>query len=451
MKKLFPALFILLIILTGCKSSDRGDTAPESRVVHPEWSLSANIYEVNVRQFTDDGTLRSFLRHVPRLRRMGVDILWFMPIQPIGEENRKGPLGSYYSIKDYKEVNPEFGTFDDFLTVVSLAHDLGMKVILDWVANHTAWDHAWVTRHPEWYAKDKNGNMFYPADWEDVVQLDYNNKEMRAAMLDAMKFWVTQADIDGFRCDVAAMVPTDFWDNARKELDKIKPVFMLAEADEAELLINAFDMDYGWKLHHITNDIARKKANANDIQLYFDELEKRFPRGAYRMNFTSNHDENSWNGTVFERYGDGAQAFAVLMATLPGMPLIYTGQEAALDKRLEFFDRDPVDWKDLQLKDFYRTLNLLKRNNSALWNGDFGGALQRIATTDNEAVYAFTRTKDDNVVMVVLNLTDQPVEIELTGDDYAGTYVNVFTREKISFTGNNKMDLAPWDYYVYYR
>lgn len=445
------SLLALALIIASCKSASDKGLPPVSNVEHPEWSRNANIYEVNIRQFTDDGTLQAFVRHLPRLRNMGVDIIWFMPVHPIGEVNRKGTLGSYYAVKDYKAVNPEFGSFEELRMIVKLAHELGMHVILDWVANHTAWDHPWVTKHPDWYAKDKNGNMFSPEGWEDVVQLDVYNPEMRAAMIDALKFWVTEANVDGFRCDVAYMVPTDFWDEARQELDKIKPVFMLAEADQPDLLINAFNMDYGWKLHHITNDVAKKKANANNIQQYFDELEHTFPRSAFRMNFTSNHDENSWAGTEFERLGDGAQTFAVLMATLPGMPLIYTGQEAALDRRLEFFERDPVDWKDYPLQEFYRTLNNLKRRNKALWTGDFGGPLQRINTNENEAVYAFTRTKENNAVFVVLNLSAEPVQIVLEGEDYAGRYKNVFQGSTITINLNHTMELKPWEYRVYER
>jgi cyclomaltodextrinase / maltogenic alpha-amylase / neopullulanase len=452
MKTLVYFLLAVVFVTGGCNfSTDKEELPAATNVVHPEWSRNANIYEVNLRQYTEEGTLRAFIRHLPRLRNMGVDIIWFMPIHPIGELNRKGTLGSYYSVQDYKAVNPEFGSFDEFKMVVKLAHELGMYVIIDWVANHTSWDHEWVTRYPDWYAKDDDGNMFYPADWEDVVQLDYDNQDMRDAMIDVLEFWVKETDIDGYRCDVAAMVPTDFWDEARIELDQIKPVFMLAEADEEELLINAFDMDYGWKLHHIANNVAQNKATANDIEQYFIELDETFPKGAYRMNFTSNHDENSWNGTVFERLGEGAQTFAVLMATVPGMPLIYTGQEAALDKRLEFFEKDVVDWKNYPFQEFYRTLNNLKHRNSALWNGDFGGPMHRINTSNDEAVFAFMREKDNNRVMVVLNLTDMSVQVELEGDDYTGKYKNVFNDETISFTGGNKLDLTPWQYLVYER
>jgi len=449
MKKIFLVLIATAFLFAGCTQiSDNKSKGPVSNVQHPEWSKNVNIYEVNLRQFTEEGTLSSFIKHMPRLRNMGVDILWFMPIHPIGELNRKGKMGSYYSVQDYKLVNSEFGTIEEFQMVVKLAHELGMYVIIDWVANHTAWDHEWVTKHPEWYATNEKGEMYSPHDWTDVVQLDYSNQELRAEMLDALKFWVTEADIDGYRCDVADLVPVDFWDNARKELDKIKPVFMLAESDKEPLLINAFDMDYGWKLHHIANKIAKKEADANTIQQYFDDLDKTFPKGAMRMNFTSNHDENSWNGTEFERLGDGAETFFVLMATVPGMPLIYTGQEAAMKKRLEFFDKDPVDWSDIPLTEFYRTLLNLKKRNQALWNGNWGAPLKRVYTNNDKAVYAFTRSTEDAAVMVILNLTDTEQQVQLQGEGHIAVYKNVFTNQPMPVVKDQQMTLKPWEYLV---
>ncbi|MBE0639169.1 MAG: alpha-glucosidase C-terminal domain-containing protein [Bacteroidales bacterium] len=449
MKKMIYALLAFSLIISGCgQTTSNKVKAPVSKVTHPEWSQNANIYEVNLRQYTEEGTLGSFIKHMPRLRNMGVDILWFMPIHPIGELNRKGTLGSYYSVQDYKQVNTEFGSIEEFQMVVKLAHELGMYVIIDWVANHTAWDHDWVTRHPDWYAKNEKGEMFYPADWKDVVQLDYNNMEMRDAMIDALKFWITEADIDGYRCDVASMVPTDFWENARMELDKIKPVFLLAEADKEELLMNAFDMDYGWKLHHIANEIAQGKANANDLQRYFDDLDITFPQGAYRMNFTSNHDENTWKGTEFERLGDAAQTFFVLMATVPGMPLIYTGQEAAMDKRLNFFEKDVVDWKDIPLLQFYRTLLNLKKRSQALWNGNAGGPIKRIYTHQDESVYAYTRSKENNTICVILNLSGKETSFQLQGEGYEAIYKNVFSGEAQPISKEQQLTLAPWEYLV---
>lgn len=455
MKKLGYLLFAYLLVIAACNMQNGDEEAtqdlqpPVSYVEHPDWSKNANIYEVNVRQFTEEGTLKAFLRHLPRLKNMGVDILWFMPVHPIGEENRKGTLGSYYSVQDYTAINPEFGSMGDFKAMVSLAHELDMKVILDWVANHTAWDHEWVSTHPEWYDTDSTGNMYAPHGWADVVQLDFSNMELRDAMIGEMEFWVREVDIDGYRCDVAGMVPTSFWDSARVALDRIKPVFMLAEAEKEELLVRAFDMDYGWHFHHLSNLIAAGDTTADVVPRYFAELEETFPVGAYKMNFTTNHDENSWNGTVFERYGDGYKTFAVLMAAVPGMPLIYTGQEAANNKALEFFEKDQVEWNDYPLEDFYRTLLNLKKRNQSLWNGEYGGEYQQIKTGSDESVVAFLREKNGQQVLVILNLSPGSREIQMAGDAYTGEYKDVFKGEKVTFIENHQLQLKPWEYRVY--
>jgi glycosidase len=458
-KKYSIWILALSLIAFGCNSKNSKDASAEttdstanqvlvSHVNHPDWSKNANIYEVNLRQYTPEGTINAFMKQMPRLKEMDVDILWFMPVQPIGETNRKGELGSYYSVRDYHAISAEFGTMEDFKMMVKQAHALGMKVIIDWVANHTAWDHSWMSDYPEFYAIDSTGNMYSPSGWEDVVQLDYENDALRDTMIGELKYWIKEADIDGYRCDVADKVPTDFWDRARRELDKIKPVFMLAEAEKEELLIDAFDMDYGWHLHKLSNMIARGDTSATVIAAYFDLLEETFPKGAYKMNFTSNHDENSWNGTMYERYGEGYKTFAVLMATVPGMPLVYSGQESAFDKRLEFFKKDVINWKDYPLKDFYKTLLDLKHRNQALWNGDFGGKYVPVET-DNEAVVAFTRTKNNQSVLVILNLSAAPHDVTLQGNAYAGDYKDVFGEEKLTMRDNYQLRLEAWEYRVY--
>jgi len=460
MKKSFLLLILIAVFFVGCnttttKKSDNKsnitniDTTPAGQVLHPEWSKNANIYEVNLRQFTKEGTIKAFLKHIPRLKNMGVDILWMMPLQPIGVENRKGTLGSYYSVQNYVDVNPEFGSLNDFKNMVNLAHELGMKVIIDWVANHTAWDHAWVTTHPEYYDLDSTGRMYAPFGWEDVVKLDYDNKDLWPVMIGELEFWVREANIDGFRCDVAGMVPTAFWNKARIALDIIKPVFMLAEAEKTELLQHAFDMDYGWHFHQLSNLIAKGDTSADVVARYFEELKNTLPKGAYKMNFTTNHDENSWNGTVLERYGQGYKAFAVLMATVPGMPLIYTGQEAANEKALLFFESDPVNWKNYPLEDFYRKLLNLKKRNPALWNGDFGGAYVAVKTSNDKQVVAFTRSKDEHSVLVILNLSDKEQGLTLAGNSFAGDYKNLFEEGKESITENYRLQLEPWEYRVY--
>jgi len=461
MNKSIFLLLVVAVIFSACNmtSEKQEEKAAKtesgeplaSRVEHPDWSKNANIYEVNIRQYTPEGTIQAFIKHLPRLKNMGVEILWLMPVHPIGEKNRKGTLGSYYSVQDYTAINPEFGKMNNFKNMVNLAHELGMKVIIDWVANHTAWDHEWVTEHPEYYDLDSTGNMYAPHGWADVVQLDFDNKELWEVMTGEMEFWVREANIDGFRCDVAGMVPTEFWDQARTALDEIKPVFMLAEAEKPELLVNAFDMDYGWHFHHLSNLIAKGDTTADVVGRYFKELETKKPDGAYKMNFTTNHDENSWNGTTAERYGEGRDAFAVLMATVPGMPLIYTGQESANDKALEFFEKDPVDWKDYPLEDFYRTLLNLKKRNKALWNGNSGGPFVPVKTNADDKVVAFTREKEGNKVFTIINLSGDELEVKLSGKDYTGGYTDAFKNKKVTFIENHQLKLAPWEYRVYTR
>lgn len=419
------------------------------KVKHPDWAKTANIYEVNIRQYSKAGDFKGFEKHLPRLKEMGVDVLWLMPIFPIGKLKRKGSLGSYYSVRDYRAVNPDYGTMDDLVSLVQKAHEMGMHVILDWVANHTAWDNQLIFDHPDWYTKDSLGNFVSPFNWSDVADLNYNNQDLRTYMINSMKFWVNKADIDGFRCDVAGLVPTDFWNKTRKELDKIKPMFMLAEAEKPELLEKAFDMDYGWKLFHIMNEIAKGNDNANDIENYFLESDSTYPKNAYRMYFTSNHDENSWSGTVYERLDDGAKAFAVLTATVPGMPLIYSGQEACLNKRLKFFDKDLIDWKQCDFAGLYATLLKLKKENKALWNGDKGGEMIRVHTSNDKAVYSFVRQKDEDKIFVVLNLTDKTQNIKFKGKLFVGNYKNVLTSKKLTFYENAEMKLEPWAYRVF--
>ena len=395
-----------------------------SRVSHPAWSRASNIYEVNVRQYTPEGTFRALEPHLPRLRRMGVDILWIMPINPISKKERKGSLGSYYAISDYYAINPEYGDLADFQHLVKEAHRLGFKVIIDWVANHTGWDNVWVASHPDWYKRNSRGELegFHYTDlsdhheetWADVIGLDYSKPEVRAAMIEAMSYWVKTADIDGFRCDVAWTLPVDFWNEARAKLDAIKPMFMLAEADTPQMQADAFDMTYDWVLYHLLIKVARGQADAGDLAGLYTKPARRYPEGAYRMTFTSDHDENSWNGTDRELYGDGADAMAVLAATLPGMPLVYSGQEAGLNKRLAFFDRDTIDWRALPREAFYARLLKLKHDHPALASGMQPGNLE-IIDVQQKRVFAFRRVLGGDRVTVVVNLSAEPVTVRLPG------------------------------------
>ncbi len=415
---------------------------------HVDWSRNANIYEVNIRQYTKEGTLKAFQKHLARLQKTGVDILWLMPVYPIGEKNRKGSMGSYYSVRDYRKVNPEFGTLEDLKMLVEDAHRRGMHVILDWVANHTAWDNPWAAAHPDWYKKDSSGTFLSPFDWTDVIQLDYSNKAMRKAMIASMKYWIENANIDGFRCDVAEMVPVDFWEEARAELDSVKPVFMLAEAEKPELMTKAFDANYAWRLHFLMNEIVQQKKPLSALYDYFRWNDTTFPAYSYRMTFIDNHDENSWKGTVRKRLGDAAQTVAVFMNTIPGFPLIYSGQEAGLDKSLAFFEKDEIDWSDLSLSGFYQQLNQLKHQNPALQNGQYGGKFT-ILSQAKDNIFAFQRSLNENNIVVLLNLSNKEGKIRPGGDVRTGYYGEVFSKATIQITPERNFTLAPWEYRIY--
>jgi glycosidase len=419
---------------------------------HFEWTKDAVIYEVNIRQYTEEGTIEAFMPHMERLKEMGVDILWVMPIHPVGEKNRKGSLGSYYSVKDYKAVNPEFGTFEDFTAMVMKAHNLGMKVMLDWVANHTAWDHVWAYTNPEYYTKTEEGEFFSPYDWSDVIELDYDNREMRDSMIDALAFWVREAKIDGYRCDVAGLVPTDFWDEARAALEQIKPVFMLAEdEDNPDLLRYAFDMNYAWKVHHLMNRIVKKEASPADLISHFHWNDSLFGHQHYRMNFITNHDENSWNGTVFERLGDGVEAFAVFSFMIPGMPLIYSGQEAGLDKRLRFFEKDTINWSNIRYQEFYTRLIGFKKSHSALHNGRFGAPMEILPTQVPDQLFAFVRKNHEGTIVSVFNFSDKPATgTILNRHDLHGDYTELFSGERVALDQGIQLSFPAWGYKVLY-
>lgn len=408
----------------GAAASEEQRDSTYTTVQHPDWSRDAVIYEVNLRQFTDEGTVEAFDKHLPRLKELGVDILWFMPIFPISEDGRKGELGSYYAVRDYKAFNPEFGTIEQFKETVKKIHENGMKVILDWVPNHSGRDNAWVTEHPDWYATDSLGRMYGPYDWTDVYKFDYSNPEMRKAMVDAFKFWLTEVGVDGFRCDVAMEVPTDFWDETRPQLQAVKPdLFMLAEASVPELQKNGFDMGYNWPMKDLFNEIAstagqrtyvgkdekepRKLAvkHAVDIDSLLAEQAATYPKDTYLMNMVTNHDLNSWEGTEFQRLGNLTNAFAILSYTLPGMPLIYTGQETGMDRAFEFFKKDtPPTWEPRnEYFTFYQKLNNLKHTQKAIAAGTWGGEMKRYPTA-SEDLYVFSREVDGSKVLVLVNL-----------------------------------------------
>ncbi len=427
--KRLVASFLSAIAILPAVAATNTDT---TTVTHAPWSRDAIIYEVNLRQYTPEGTIAAFRPHMERLREMGVNILWFMPVHPISEANRKGTLGSYYAVKDYKAVNPEFGTLEEFKDMVKQAHAMGMKVIIDWVPNHTGCDNEWVTTHPEYYATNKEGKMYGPYDWTDVYKLNYNNDGTRRAMTDALKFWLSEVDIDGFRCDVAAEVPTRYWDEARPELEQVKkPIFMLAEASVPELEKNAFDMAYNWPMKDLFSAIAAHQGqytfiaegetapkifpekHADDIFVLLEQQAAEYPVDSYMMNMITNHDLNSWEGTEFHRLGNFVYAFAVLSYTLPGMPLIYTGQEVGLDRALQFFEKDKApEWKDSPFTDFYNRMGHIKHENRVLDAGAAGAPVVKVETGSRDVI-AFDRTSADGKegLRVYANLGKKPYQL----------------------------------------
>lgn len=455
MKRYFLLIGVVgFLICSSCRyvkvidNNKTKNTVVNTTVEHADWTESAVIYEVNIRQYTPDGTFKAFIEHLPRLKELGVDILWIMPIYPIGEVNRKGSLGSYYSVKDYKSVNPEFGTMEDFQNLVTEAHAADMYVILDWVANHTSRDNALVKEHPEWYKKDSVGNILAPFDWTDVAQLDYSNRELRNYMTDAMKFWVEETDIDGFRCDVAGMVPCDFWDSTRAALDEFKTIFMLAEAEKETCLVEkAFDMNYAWDLHHIMNNIAKGTMDSKDLRKYFKQQDSIYDPSIIRMNFITNHDENSWNGSEFERLNGAAETFALFTFTIPGMPLIYSGQEIGLNKRLRFFDKDTIAWGDSPYFSQYMKFIKLKKEHSVFWNGSERGKFKSLSVKGSRMVYAFQRINDTEEAIVLLNFSDKKEEFKLKDEKFnEDEYYDFFTHELIQIDGT--IVLPPYGYKV---
>lgn len=420
-----------------------------SKTLPLEWSKDLTIYEVNLRQYTHSGTFREFATHLPRLRELGVGILWFMPIQPIGVKNRKGTFGSQYSIRDFLAVDPLYGTMEEFIDLVREIHSMGMYVILDWVANHAAWDNVLTQTNPDFFTHDKNGDFKSPfPEWADVIKLDYQNPAMRRYMINAMIYWIENAGIDGFRCDMSNLVPLDFWQSARKELDNVKPVFMLAEAEQVEMLNGAFDAIYNWNIFHVMNRIAKGESSAWNLNSMIDREVIQFPAHAYQMLFISNHDENSWNGSELERLGYSLEAFTVLYFTLTGIPLIYSGQESGLAKRLSFFEKDEIEWKEDKMFPLYQKLISLKKKTIALWNGPYGAKPIMLDTRNSGNVIAYIRKRGESKVLVIINLSYNDQYAHPHDELIQGNYTDLFTREKFTMFDDYFFKLKPWEYKV---
>ncbi len=429
---------------------DRYQPTPYIKIAHPEWSKQAAIYQINTRQFTPEGTFAAAEAHLPRLKTLGVDILWLMPVHEIGVVNRKGTLGSPYSVKDYYSVNPEFGTLEDLKHFVATAHAAGMYVILDWVANHTAWDNRLVDEHPEWYVRDWKGD-FRPTpwwDWPDIIDLDYSQPAVRQYMTEALIYWVSEVNVDGYRCDVAGFVPTDFWNNVRKELDLIKPVFMLAEWEARDLHAEAFDMTYAWSWFDAVKAATTGGKTLAPLFVYYSWNEKAYPRDCLRMTFVTNHDKNAWDGTEYEQFGDGVEAAIVLSIVGEGMPLIYNGQEAGNTRRLAFFEKDPIHWQPHPMGDLYRRLLKLKKANSALWNGQWGARMIHIPNNAPDSVFSFVRANDRNKVFSTINFS--PTEQRVTFEQRLchGYYTDALREEPLTVDGTTEWIMQPWSYRI---
>lgn len=463
---MYPKLFFTLAAMlcwVACQNNSTpstvqndANTSVPGRPFEPEWAWHAILYECNVRQFSPEGNFAGVRKALPRLRELGVDVLWLMPIYPIGKLRRKGGLGSPYSVQDYYAINPDYGKLEDLQALITDAHAQGMRVILDWVPNHTSWDAVWMKEHPEYYTKI-NGEFTtalnehgQPTDWDDTADLDYNQPALRKAMIEAMQYWLRTCDFDGFRVDMAGLVPNDFWAQARPALDSVKPSFMLAEwQDEPGHFTSCFNANYGWKWKDVTRDIAAGRQNATSLDTLLGFLNQYYPEGYYQMYFTQNHDENTWSGSERDLYGPAADVFNVLMFTWQGTPMLYNGQEDGMTQRLAFFEKDPIQWKDYGKTRFFQNLCSLKHHNKALQTGRHGGKLEKIATNDDAAIYAFTRVYEGERVVVILNLSKDHKNVTLhPGGDLVGAYFNVFEPSTVQVTHDMNLNLEPWAYLV---
>ncbi|MBP6396484.1 MAG: alpha-amylase [Saprospiraceae bacterium] len=447
-------LVLLTIFTSACQNEKKHNMEQTPRTFQmPEWAKNAVIYEVNIRQFTPEGTINALSDHIPRLKALGVDILWLMPVFPISETKRKGSLGSYYAVSDFKSVNPEFGTIEDLKNLIDKIHAYKMKVIFDWVPNHTGWDHTWIKSNPDFYTKGPDGQITDPLDpntgqpygWSDVADLNYNNPEMRKAMISDLLHWVNNYKIDGYRMDIAFGVPLDFWKTCADTLMDANPeLFLLAEAEMPEQLNeNTFHACYGWSFFHTMNAVAKGEKNVSHIRHWLETERPKFKKGSI-MHFITNHDENSWNGTEFERMGQGYRAFAILAMTFDGIPLIYSGQEEPLTKRLKFFEKDTIPFEKFSNSDFYSTLNALKHQEEAMWNEPYGAPMQLIGKSDH--ILAYKREKNNSKVVIMLNLSDQKRKITL--DEGFEGMLDIYRRIDVGFVQGAEVEMLPWESWV---
>lgn len=443
------------ILLTACQNSSNQSTAittteRDTTTIdgHPAWIMQGNIYEVNTRQYTSEGTFNAFAKHLDRLKEMGVQTLWFMPINPISKVDRKGELGSYYAVSDYYAINPEYGNMDDWKQLVKAAHDKGFKVLIDWVPNHTGGDHYWLEKHPDFYVKDSSGKPVSQFDWTDTRKLDYHNPALVDTMINAMKFWITETGIDGYRCDMAMLVGKGlFWNKCIPELKKLKDIVMLAESEDSWVHEEGFDISYPWKMFHASVDIAAGKKSPLFIDTVRLLIDSTFPANALQLYFTSNHDENSWNKADYGTMpGPSHAPLAVLTQTLPrSVPLIYSGQEEPYLDSISFFYKDTIAFGKYQRAGFYKTLLNLRRDNPAL---AANAAFRKVNAGDSTQLYAYVREKDNHKILVILNLSAKETTVNIADTSLSGKPANVFL-------GNNEdptaqpWKLEPWGYVIY--
>jgi 1,4-alpha-glucan branching enzyme len=473
-KTIITALAVLTLF--SCKNETE-KSAENSKTEIANFSSdveeNAVIYEVNIRQYSPEGTFNAFTKDIPQLKELGVKIIWVMPIFPISQTKRKATggddskfasempaaeqhkyLGSYYAVSDFKKVNPEFGTIEDFRNLVKTAHDNGIYVILDWVPNHTGWDHVWIKNHPEYYTKNAKGEIIDPINpetgkswgWSDVADLNYDNQGLRKEMTADMLHWIKNENIDGFRCDVASNVPLDYWQQAIPQLRKEKNIFMLAEAWEPELLKDGlFDMAYGWEAHHTMNRIAQGKNSVKDWYKLILDNQKKYNTNDILMNFVDNHDENSWNGTTKSRLAKAEEAMTALSYVMPGMPLIYSGNEYSLNHSLKFFEKDSIPKTKGAAWELRRKLGKLKTENSALNGGKKSASYKKIKTSNDTEILAFERKKNGEKIIYIANLSDKTISTSLPIN---GEFVDFITGKKIIFDAKLNTQLQPWQYYI---
>lgn len=449
MKKISIPLFILTLVfsLICCRNNKLSEVDNNQIDGHPAWIIQGNIYEVNVRQYTPEGTFNAFAKHLDRLKTMGVETIWFMPINPISKLDRKGSLGSYYAVSDYTAINPEFGTMADFKKLVQTIHEKGMRVLIDWVPNHTGADHRWITQHPDFFVKDSSGKPAVAFDWADTRQLNYKNPILQDSMVQAMKYWIEDADIDGFRCDVAWNVPASFWRKSIPELKKMKNIFMLAEGDSTYLPKSGFDAVYPWHMFKMMEKVAKGEKSALVLDSINKENETLYPKNTIQMYFTSNHDENSWNHADFGIFpGVIHEPFAVFTQTMKNsVPLIYSGQEEPVLRALLFFDKDPITFKNFQREKFYKTLLDLRKNNEAL---SANASFKKVHLGDDKAIYAYIRKKENKKVLVILNFSEKEQTVSIKDETLTGKAFNVF-KEKDETLNTKEWNMKPWGYEIY--